>query len=130
MIVDSSAIVAILKRESGWEALSEALDSANGASISAGTFVEVSIVVDGWKNPNLSHRLDELIEKFKIVLEPTTAEQARIARQAYREYGKGNGHPAKLNFGDCFSYALAHSKREPLLYIGHDFAHTNLRSAL
>jgi ribonuclease VapC len=73
--------------------------------------------------------LDEVIEEFQIRIEPVTVEQARIARQAYRDYGKGSGHPANLNFGDCFSYALARDKREPILFKGDDFGHTDLRSA-
>jgi ribonuclease VapC len=87
-------------------------------------------VVDGWKSPILSSEFDELIERFKIVIEPVTAEQAKIARQAYRDFGKGSGSPANLNFGDCFTYALARDKREPLLYKGDDFGHTDLRAAL
>src|ERR1700741_2894618 len=130
MIVDSSAIAAILKRETGWERLSRILDSANNVRISAGTYVEISIVVERWKNPTLSRRFDELLASFNVAIEPVTAEQALIARQAYRDYGKGSGHPANLNFGDCFSYALARAKREPILFKGDDFVHTNLRSAL
>ena len=130
MIVDPSALVGILKREPEGFALSEALDSAQSARMSAASYVEVGIVVDGWKNAVLSSQLDELILRFNIEIEPLTPDQARIARQAYRDYGKGSGHPANLNFGDCFSYALARAKREPILYTGEDFVHTDLRSAL
>ncbi|MGB6690588.1 MAG: type II toxin-antitoxin system VapC family toxin [Terracidiphilus sp.] len=130
MIVDSSAIVAILKREAGWNDLARTLDSANNTSISASSYVEMSIVVDRWRNPNLSREFDELLERFNISVEPFTLEQARIARQAYRDYGRGSGHPANLNFGDCFSYALARAKREPILYKGDDFVHTDLRPAV
>jgi ribonuclease VapC len=77
----------------------------------------------------MSTGLDELIEDVGIVIEPVTVEQAKIARQAYRDYGRGSGHPANLNFGDCFTYARARDKREPLLYKGDDFVHTDLRSA-
>jgi ribonuclease VapC len=129
MIVDTSALVAILKRESGWESFAKTLDFANRSSMSASTYVELSIVIDGWKNPTLSRRVDELIEQFQIIIEPFTGEQAKIARQAYRDYGKGSGHPAGLNFGDCFSYALAREKREPMLWKGDDFGHTDIRSA-
>jgi ribonuclease VapC len=86
-------------------------------------------VVDGWRNPILSSEFDELIERFKIVIEPVTAAQAKIARQAYRDFGKGSGHPAGLNFGDSFTYALAREKREPVLWKGDDFGHTGLRAA-
>lgn len=130
MIVDSSALIAILKREAQWSALSETLDAAESSHISAASYLEASIVVDGWRNPVLSREYDELIVRFNIQIEPVTAEQARIARQAYRDFGKGSGHPAGLNFGDCFSYALAREKREPMLWKGDDFGHTDLRSAI
>jgi ribonuclease VapC len=129
MIVDSSAIVAILKREPDWRTFSRALDTSEISRISAANYFESSVVVDGWKDPILSAQLDELIERFNIHIEPVTPEQARIARQAYRDYGKNSGHPANLNFGDCFSYALARAKREPILFKGDDFVHTDLRSA-
>jgi ribonuclease VapC len=87
-------------------------------------------VLDKHRDPVISARLADLIEELNLIVEPFTASQALIARQAYRDYGKGSGHPANLNFGDCFSYALAREKREPILYEGDDFAHTDLRSAL
>lgn len=130
MIVDSSAIVALLKREAQWDEVAQALETSQERSISAGTYLEVGIVVDSWKDPLLSRSLDELLERFQIVVEPVTAEQTHIARQAYRDYGKGSGHPARLNFGDCFSYALARVKREAILFKGTDFQHTDLHSAL
>jgi ribonuclease VapC len=130
MIVDSSAIIAILKQESDWRAISKALDTAEISRISAASYFESAIIVDSWKNPILSAQLDELIERFNIVIEPVTEEQARIARQAYRDYGRGSGYRADLNFGDCFSYALARAKREPILFKGDDFVHTDLLSAV
>ena len=130
MIVDSSAIVALLKREAQWDEVAQALETSQERSISAGTYLEVGIVVDSWKDPLLSSSLDELLERFQIVVEPVTAEQTHIARQAYRDYGKGSGHPARLNFGDCFSYALARVKREAILFKGTDFQLTDLHSAL
>ena len=87
-------------------------------------------MIDSARDPIASRTLDDLIDNFKIVVEPFTAEQAQIARQAYRDYGKGSGHRAQLNFGDCFSYALARVKREPLLFKGDDFVHTDVRPAL
>ena len=129
MIVDTSAIIAIVKQETEWEVLAEKLDKTDGPLISAATFVELSVVVERFKNPALNRRLDEIIEYFEIEIEPFTATQAKIARLAYRDYGKGSGHPANLNFGDCFTYALARDKREPVLYKGDDFVHTDLRSA-
>lgn len=130
MIVDSSAIIAILKREPHWQSYSKVLDSSESSRISAAIYLETSIVVDGWRNPILSREFDELIDRFKITIEPVTVEQAKIARQAYRDYGRGSGHPANLNFGDCFTYALAREKRESVLWKGDDFEHTDLRSAL
>lgn len=130
MIVDTSAIVAILKDEAEGIAFSKALDSAAIVRISAASYFESSIVIDKYRDPVLSAELDELIEEAKIVIEPVTEEQARIARHAYRDYGRGSGHPANLNFGDCFSYALARVKREPILFKGDDFVHTDLRPAV
>jgi ribonuclease VapC len=130
MIVDSSALIAILKREPHWQAFSKALDTAESSRITAANYLETSIVIDGWRNPILSSEFDELIERFKIVIEPVTAEQAKIARQAYRDFGRGSGHRANLNFGDCFTYALAREKREPVLWKGEDFGHTDLRPAV
>ena len=109
--------------------LSEALDTAKSSRMSAGSFLETSIVVDGWRNPVLSREWDDLVERFTIRIEPVTESQARIAREAHRDYGKGSGHPANLKFGDCFSYALARDKREPMLYKGGDFVHTDIRPA-
>jgi ribonuclease VapC len=130
MIVDTSAIVAILKCEPGSVALLKRLNSAGSASLSAASYVETAIVLDSRRDPVLSSGLDDLIFEANILIEPLTDAQAKIARQAYRDYGKGSGHPANLNFGDCFSYALARDKREPILYKGVDFGHTDLRSAL
>jgi ribonuclease VapC len=129
VIVDSSALVAILKREPDWRQFARALDSADVARLSAATYVEISVVVQRLKNPALDGEIDELIEQFDIEVESLTAAQAKIARQAYRNYGKGSGHPAGLNFGDCFSYALARDKREPMLWKGDDFGHTDIRPA-
>ena len=130
MILDTSALVAILKHEPERLAFARALDAAENLHISAATYLEFSIVIDSRGDPVLSLEIEETIERFDIQIEPVTADQAKIARQAYRDFGKGSGHPANLNFGDCFSYALARDKREPLLYKGDDFVHTDLRSAL
>jgi ribonuclease VapC len=129
MIVDSSALIAIMTNEPDGPALARAMDGPYDLSISAATYLETSIVVDKHRDPVLSAGLDDLIYDLKIGIEPVTPEQAQIARQAYRDYGRGSGHPANLNFGDCFSYALARIKREPLLFKGDDFAHTDVRSA-
>ena len=130
MIVDSSALVAILKREPERAAFSALLETTPDVSISAATYFETGIVIDSLREPAMSRMLDDLIEVSGIVIEPVTVTQARIARQAYRDYGRGSGHPANLNFGDCFTYALAREKREPVLWKGDDFGHTDLRPAL
>jgi ribonuclease VapC len=127
MIVDTSVLIAILKREPEGPAFSSVLEIEQDVKMSAASYLEASIVIDGLRNPAMSQLLDEVIEKSRIFIEPVTAEQARIARQAYRDYGKGRGHPANLNFGDCFSYALARDKREPMLFKGENFAHTDIR---
>jgi ribonuclease VapC len=130
VIVDTSALVAILLAEPDWFPLAEALSAATSVKLSAACFVELGIVVDRRGKPVLSRKADELLERLEIRIEPVTERQARIAREAYRDYGRGSGHPAKLNFGDCFAYALARDLGEPLLYKGTDFSHTEIRSAL
>ncbi|MCW2956279.1 MAG: VapC toxin family domain ribonuclease [Thermoleophilia bacterium] len=130
MIVDTSAIVAYMFGEPQTQAIAEILVDDPGPLMSAGTALELSIVVDGRRNPMLSRRMDEARREFGIGISPVTATHVDIARQAYRDFGKGSGHPAQLNFGDCFAYALASERNEPLLYVGDDFSHTDLRSAL
>jgi ribonuclease VapC len=87
-------------------------------------------VIDGSRHPISSRRLDDLIREAQIVIEPVTEAQAHIARQAYRDYGRGSGHPARLNFGDCFAYALARATGEPLLFKGGNFRHTDIAPAI
>jgi len=130
MIVDSSALVAMLTNEEDGDALSVVMDGAEVVRMSAASYLETSIVIDAHRDAALSAQLDDAILDSEIVIEPVTEEQARIARQAYRDYGKGSGHRANLNFGDCFSYALARVKREPILFKGDDFGHTDLRPAV
>jgi ribonuclease VapC len=129
MIVDSSAMIAILTDEPDGLALSQILDRPEIVRLSAASYLETSIVLDKHRDPVLSAKLDGLILESEIIIEPVTVEQAKIARQAYRDYGRGSGHPANLNFGDCFTYALAREKREPVLWKGEDFGHTDLRPA-
>jgi ribonuclease VapC len=97
--------------------------------MSAGNFLEAAIVVDSARDPVASRRLDELIALFGIVIEPVMLDEALIGRAAYRDFGKASGHPAQLNYGDCFAYALAKVTAEPLLFIGSDFSQTDLRQA-
>ncbi|WP_163542533.1 type II toxin-antitoxin system VapC family toxin [Occultella kanbiaonis] len=130
MIVDTSAVVAILTAEPERAAMLAAIDADSRVRMSAATYLEAAIVVDRLEDPVLSRRLDELLMELQVDVAPVDADQSRIARQAYRDFGKGSGHPAQLNFGDCFSYALAASVGEALLFKGRDFTHTDVRSAL
>lgn len=126
MIVDSSAMVAMLRKEPEARDMFGALTDEGGASISAANYLETAIVIDGVRDPVLSAKLDGLVKRLSIEIAPVTASQAKLARQAYRDFGRGSGHPAKLNFGDCFAYALAMEHGEALLYKGDDFAHAGL----
>ena len=125
MIVDTSVIIAILRGESQSPALARALQGSRNLRISAANYFEAAIVTDSNRDPVLSRRLDDLLHDAAIAIEPVTAQQARIAREAYRDFGKGH-HRAGLNFGDCFAYALAKTTGEPLLFKGDDFCHTDI----
>lgn len=126
MIIDTSALVAILRAESDATALLEVIRSTLPRRISAGSYLELGVVIDGPGDPIASRRLDDFLLRMSIVIEPVTESQARIARDAYRDFGKGSGHRAGLNFGDCFAYALARDLNEPLLFKGDDFRHTDI----
>lgn len=130
MIIDSSALVAVLTCEPEAAELGRVIGAANRCRISAVNFVEAAIVIDKSRDPIASRRFDEFLNTARVVVEPVTAEHARIAREAYRDFGKTSGHPAKLNFGDCFAYALAKVEAEPLLFKGRDFIHTDIESAI
>ena len=130
MIVDTSALLAIARGEVDAERYSLAIERSRDISISAGTLFEASIVADRSGDPLVSRLFDQIVRESGANTQPVTAEQARIAREAYRDFGKGSGHPAGLNFGDCFAYALAKERNEPLLYKGDGFAQTDIRSAL
>lgn len=130
MIIDTSALIAILRDEADAMACARAIEAAPSRRMSAVSFVEAAVVIDGSRDPVASRRFDELVATARLVVEPVTREQAQIAREAYRDFGKGSGHPARLNFGDCFAYALAKIANEPLLYKGEDFAQTDLMPAL
>lgn len=130
MIVDSSAIFTVINREPGWESYVSALDDARTVRMSAANLLEVSIVADNAGDPMLGRRLDEFLVEASVEVVEVTEEQARVGRAAHRDFGRGSGHPARLNFGDCFAYALAKVTREPLLFRGDDFSHTDVRSAL
>jgi ribonuclease VapC len=126
MVIDTSAVVAILRQEPGAESLLSRLTAAGSRRISAATLLETAIVLESKFGERGGEHLDLFLARAKIEVEPVTDEQVRIARKAWRRYGKGSGHAAQLNFGDCFSYALAQSFGEELLYKGADFAHTDV----
>ena len=129
MIVDTSAIIAILKEDDA-TVYARAIATADARRLSAASYLECGIVLDSQRDPIISRGLDELVQEAEFVVEPVTERQTRLARQAYADFGKGSGHPAGLNFGDCLSYALALDLREPLLWKGNDFGHTGIQSAL
>jgi ribonuclease VapC len=128
MIIDTSAIIAILFGEDDAEIYAEAITRADSCRISAATFVETAVVVEAQTRNNGGRQFDAFIRRAGIAIEPVTEEQAYIARQAFIDFGKGR-HPAGLNYGDCFSYALAKAAREPLLFKGKDFAKTDVNAA-
>ena len=128
MIVDTSALIAILRDEPEARACASAIESSAIRRVSAANFVETALI-DASRDPVASRRFDDLIREALIIVEPVTEAQARIAREAYRDFGKCSGHPAKLNFGDCFAYALAKVTAEPLLFKGDDFARTDIEPA-
>jgi ribonuclease VapC len=126
VIVDTSAIMAMFKREPEAAAFASLIEEAPIARISAGTYVELAAVIDRSLDAVASSALDPFLGESRIQIEPFTQGQARIARVAYQRFGKGSGHPARLNMGDCFAYALARDLGEPLLFKGGDFALTDI----
>ena len=126
MILDTSALIAILRNEPEAVSFARAIAAADLCRISAANYLEAAIVIDGSRDPIVSRRFDDLVREASITIEPVTAEHANIARTAYRDFGRGSGHPAALNFGDCFAYALAVLSGEPLLFKGEDFRRAGL----
>ena len=129
MIVDTSALVAILRDEPDARRFAIALANARERRMSAANFLETAIVIDGSRDPVASRLFDDLLRESRIHIEAVTEEQARIAREAYRDFGRGSGHAAALNFGDCFAYALARTSGEALLFKGREFTHTGISVA-
>ena len=125
MIVDTSALLAILEQEAEAERMARAIGRTPGSSVSAASMVEAGIVVQARRGDEGSRDLDLLMLKLGMVVAPFTARQADIARKAFRSYGRGR-HPAALNLGDCLAYALAKDAAEPLLAKGNDFAQTDI----
>ena len=125
MVIDTSAVVAILRMEREAARLAEAIEADQNRLMSAATLVETGLVIESRYGAAGGRELDVLIAKAGLSIEPVTAEQADVAREAWRRYGKGR-HAAALNFGDCFSYALARTTGEPLLFKGDDFTQTDV----
>jgi ribonuclease VapC len=125
MVIDTSAIVAILFNEPERRTFNEAIEAAESRLMSAATFVEASMVVESRFGPRGLRELDLFIERAGIELAAVDAEQAQAARRAFSRFGKGR-HRAGLNYGDCFSYALASVLGQPLLFKGDDFGQTDV----
>jgi len=129
VIIDTSALIAVMEDEPQGAAIRRLL-SDYGGRISAATLVEARMVAFGKGGPAAVRELDGLIRRARLDVAAVDAESADVATGAFFAYGRGSGHPARLNFGDTFSYALAYIENDPLLYVGDDFSHTDIRSAL
>jgi ribonuclease VapC len=128
MVIDTSAVIAILQAEPTAERLSLAIHAATAPRISAASIVEAGMVIQGRRGDAGERDLDALLRELSVDILALTAAHAEIARSAFRRFGKGR-HPAALNFGDCFSYALARALGEPLLFVGDDFSRTDVKVA-
>ena len=128
MIVDSSALLAVLCRESDAERYETAIATAANCRMSVANVLETSVVVESRGGTAAGHEFDAFLERAGIALVPVTFEHVEAARAAWRRFGKGN-HPARLNLGDCFAYALAKTTGEPLLFKGDDFSRTDIVAA-
>jgi len=129
VILDTSAVLAIIFGEAGFEVLAQAISGASSCSVSAATFVEINIVAESRLGDLGVRQYQEVFRRGQVSIQPVTGEQAHIACQAYSAFGRRR-HPANLNFGDCFSYALAKATGEPLLFKGDDFRKTDVEPAL
>lgn len=129
MILDTSAVVAVLRDEPERRRFVELMADAERVMIGAPTLVELCMVVDGAGNPVLSRALDTFLAQVGVQVVAFDREQARLAREAFRDFGRGSGHPARLNFGGCLSYAAAKASGEPLLFTGDGFGQTDVRAA-
>jgi len=129
MVIDTSAIMAVLLNEANAPRITQAIETGSPRLFSAANLLEASIVVDSRKGEAGGRELDLLIYRAEIEIVPVDQDQAEIARIAWRRFGRGR-HPAALNYGDCFAYALAKSRRLPLLYLGNDFSQTDIEGVL
>lgn len=130
MIVDTSAIVAVALNEPSTASILGAVERSDRLRMSAASKVELTAVLSRRASPQDQRRVETILLAWGVEITAFDSAQAEIASRAYRDFGRGSGHPAKLNMGDCFSYALAASSGEPLLFVGDDFTHTDVRSAL
>ena len=128
LAVDTSALIAVIRSEPEASQILDVLGRAEQSFLSAATLLEASIVTVG--KGGESERLDILVQRAALEVVPFSAVEASAGAEAFRKFGKGSGHPAKLNFGDCFAYALAKTRNLPLLFKGDDFIHTDIEPAL
>ncbi len=129
MVIDTSALIAILLNEPEALPFASAIAADSRRLLSAASALETGIVIEARKGPSGGREFDLLLHRARVEVVPLTAAQVEIARDAWRRFGRGN-HPAGLNFGDCCAYALSKSSGEPLLFKGRDFSRTDIRSAL
>ncbi len=130
IVVDTSVLIAILKNEPDAQRLIERMESASGCQVSAGSILECGIVIGARYGAAGLDAMRELCSGLSLDTVAVEAEQSRMGYEAFRLYGRGSGHPAKLNFGDCFAYALAKTRNLPLLFKGDDFIHTDIQPAM
>ena len=129
MIVHTSALMAVLLGEAEHDRYSRLMHRADTVRLSGANALELTVVSTRGHAGKLDTSIERLLDLLCIRIEPVTSEQAALAREAYRTFGQGTGHPARLNFGDCFAYALAKAMGEPLLFKGEDFAATDVAIA-
>ncbi len=127
MVIDTSAVLAWLKKEPERERIVAALETHQVCRISAVSLLEANIVVRAREHPTMPVKLQRFLEEIGAIVIPFDEQQASLAADAFQQYGKGQGHPAQLNLGDCAVYALAKSLDEPLLFVGNDFAQTDIK---
>ncbi len=130
MIIDASALLAILFDEPEATAILEKIAQSRFRYVGAPTWVELAIVAKSRRGPEILHQLDRLKDSLNLTLLDFTAAHAEIAKSAYLNFGKGQGHAAQLNFGDCLCYAFAKFEAMPLLFKGDDFTHTDVECAI
>jgi ribonuclease VapC len=128
IVVDTSALIAVLRSEPDAPELAGAMGAADGRLISAGTMLEAAIVT--LHQGDEYSRLTELVKRTRLEIVAVSEPEVQAGTLAFRSYGRGSNHPAKLNFGDCFAYALAKTRGLPLLFKGDDFGHTDIEPAL